>query len=96
MTKPVNLALARAEATDSNTGLTPRDVLEDALNELDEGADYNGIVVLKINHQDGQFSMGFSAGNISCSQMIAAAEIFKAKQLNHMGWLLAPDDIEYV
>lgn len=94
--KPADNVVSLAEATGSAFFSSPEQILEDAKKDLAEGGAWYGrekAMVLSLDDSDGRFEVNYINAGLSCSQMLALAEVLKALALRDMGYSLMPDQL---
>jgi hypothetical protein len=80
-----SLGAARAIAAHDNRLWTPIECLFDAI-EDEKKKPSDKIVVIRIDTKDDEFTVGYNAAKIKCSEILAAIEILKFTLMKEMGY----------
>lgn len=83
-----NLAIARASRDQDNTLLSPVDTLDDARQAIEDGRiSPNSLMVLSLDHSDGNYGFHWFACNLASSEMLALLEVAKTNVLKDMNFI---------
>lgn len=88
MASPVNLNVERAYREGDNRLLTPADMLQDALSDIESGAEAptRAMLIFWTEDEDArEFATSYYAANLRGSEMLGLLEIIKARILAAMG-----------
>lgn len=87
----VNLANETKNGTYTDVSTTLRSCLE----AVERGPDkYDRCIVILLNTEESRFDVGFYNAKMTCSQILAACEVMKARCLSAMmGWMAGKDSV---
>lgn len=91
--------VSMAKAAGDAAYQSPEQILEEARAEFQEGGEWHGrrkALVVSLDKSEGRFKVNYLNADMSCSEMIAVAEVLKAMAINDMGYTVSPDEVQTI
>lgn len=75
-----------AKETGDNRRWTPKQALEDAIEEYNEEP-FDAVLIVKLRKGEGYFNADYTQSNLKGSETVALCEVVKAKMIKLMGYI---------